>query len=269
VNYITPEKRRQAASLVRTGEIVSLARPIVLEPRHAEIARDGRPNGVPFYEMTFRTFPKGDPRGNEDFTSDVQSFAPHGALLTHLDALCHYSNGEGLLYNGFPLDTTVSQETGCTRLGLDTLKQGIVTRGILIDMTALKAPRVAAPRVYADDIEAFEKQAGITVSPGDALFVYDPAPPGRPRGGIDASVVPWMKDRGVTLTSGIARVPDDPHGDHRLPLVAAGIFLLDSPDLATLAATARRLQRWEFMLTIAPPLAPGATGYPVNPLAMF
>jgi hypothetical protein len=269
VNYITPAKRRQAAALVRTGEIVSLSRPIVLAPRHEEIARDGRPNGVPFYEMTFRTFPKGDPRGNEDFTSDVQSFAPHGALLTHLDALCHYSNGDGQLYNGFPLATTVSQETGCTRLGLDTLKHGIVTRGILIDMTLLKARRAGAPRVYADDIEAFAQQAGITVSPGDALFVYDPAPPGRPRGGIDASVVPWMKERGVALTSGIARVPDDPHGDHRLPLVAAGIFLLDSPDLTTLAATAQRLRRWEFMLTIAPPLAPGATGYPVNPLAMF
>jgi hypothetical protein len=255
--------------LGRTGEIVSLSRPIVLAPRHEEIARDGRPNGVPFYEMTFRTFPKGDPRGNEDFTSDVQSFAPHGALLTHLDALCHYSNGDGQLYNGFPLDTTVSQETGCTRLGLDTLKHGIVTRGILVDMTLLKARRAGAPRVYADDIEAFAQQAGITVSPGDALFVYDPAPPGRPRGGIDASVVPWMKERGVALTSGIARVPDDPHGDHRLPLVAAGIFLLDSPDLTTLAATAQRLRRWEFMLTIAPPLAPGATGYPVNPLAMF
>lgn len=269
VNYITPAKRREAAALVRTGEIVSLERPIVLEKRHAEIARDGRPNGVPFYEMTFRTFPKGDPRGNEDFSSDIQSFAPHGALLTHLDALCHYSNGEGRLYNGFPLEATVNQDAGCTKPGLDTLKQGIVTRGILIDMTALKARRVGAPRVYVEDIEAFEKQAGIKVSPGDALFVFDPALPGRPRGGIDASVVPWMKERGVALTSGIARVPDDAHADHRLPIVAAGIFLLDGPELSALAATAQRLQRWEFMLTIAPPLAPGATGYPVNPLAMF
>jgi hypothetical protein len=268
VNYITPAKRRQAAGLVRSGEIVSMARPVVLEARHAEIARDGKPNGVPFYEMTFRTFPKGDPRGNEDFTSDVQSFAPHGPLLTHLDALCHYSNGEGQLYNGFPL-SSVSQDKGCTRLGLDTLKQGIVTRGILIDMTQLQARRVGARRVYVEDIEAFEKQTGITVSAGDAVFVHDPAPAGAPRGGIDASVVPWMQRRGVALTSGIARVPEDGHADHRLPIVAAGIFLLDSPELATLATTAQRLGRWEFMLTIAPPLAPGATGFPVNPLAMF
>jgi hypothetical protein len=107
------------------------------------------------------------------------------------------------------------------------------------------------------------------VSAGDALFVYDPRPDGARGGGIDASVVAWMKDRGVALTSGIARVPDDPHGDHRLPLVAAGIFLLDSPDLGPLAEAAAQLRRWEFLLMIAPPLAPGASGYPVNPLALF
>jgi hypothetical protein len=267
LNYITPRKRQAAASLVRTGEVVSLQRPIVLQTRHDDIARDGRPNGVPFYEMTFRTFPKGDPRGNEDFTSDVQSFAPHGALLTHLDALCHYSTG-AQLYNGYPLPTTVSQDVGCTKLGIDTLKQGIVTRGILVDMRRL-GRRVSAARVYHEDIEAFERIAGVRVSPGDALFVYDPRPGGGRGSGIDASAVPWMKERGVALTSGIARVPEDAHADHRLPLVAAGIFLLDSPELSGLAETAARLRRWEFMLTIAPPLAPGATGYPVNPLALF
>ena len=217
--------------------------------------------------MTFRTFPKGDPRGNEDFTSDVQAFAPHGALLTHLDALCHYSNGSGQLYNGFDLKTTVTEEKGCTKLGLDGLKQGVVTRGVLIDMRRLTT-RASSTRVFAEDIEAFERLTGIRVSPGDALFVYDPRPNGA-RGGIDVSAVPWMKERGVALTSGIARVPDDPHGDHRVPIVAAGIFLLDSPDLAPLAETAARLNRWEFMFSIAPPLAPGASGYPVNPLALF
>jgi hypothetical protein len=139
---------------------------------------------------------------------------------------------------------------------------------VLIDMTKLKARRTSPTRVFVDDIEAFEKQVGITVGPGDALFVYDPRPAGS-GGGIDASVVPWMQRRGVALTSGIARVPDDPHADHRLPLVAAGIFLLDSPDLAPLAETASRLNRWDFMFTLAPPRAPGATGYPVNPLAIF
>ena len=278
LNYITPAKRQQAAALVKTGVIVSMSRPVTLSARHEEIARDGRPNGVPFYEMTFRTFPKGDPRDNADFTSDVQSFAPHGALLTHLDALCHYSDGQGRLYNGFPLTQTVTAEKGCTKLGLDTLKEGIVTRGILVDMTRLRAAHVPWARVYREDIEAWEKQAGVRVSPGDALFVYNPRPaqgagspqaPGPANVGFDLSVVSWMKERGVALTSAVSRIPEDSHADHRLTLVAAGIFLLDSPDLAPLAETAARLNRWEFMLMLAPPLAPGASGYPVNPLAMF
>jgi hypothetical protein len=140
---------------------------------------------------------------------------------------------------------------------------------VLIDMTKLRTPRSSSVRVYREDIEAFERQAGITVGPGDALFVYDPRPNGARGGGIDASVVSWMQQRGVALTSGIARVPEDGHADHRLPIVAAGIFLLDSPDLAGVAETAARLNRWEFMFTLAPPRAPGATGYPVNPLAIF
>jgi hypothetical protein len=277
LNYITPAKRQQAAQLVKTGQVVSLERPIVLQKRHEEIARDGKPNGLAFYEMTFRTFPPGDPRGNDGFTSDVQSFAPHGALLTHLDALCHDSDGKGHLYNGYPLAETVTEKDGCTKLGLDTLKEGIVTRGVLVDMTRLKASHTPGAHVYKEDIEAWEKQAGVKVSPGDALFVYDPvtregrngAPPTTANMGFDLSIVPWMVQRGVSLTSGVAAIPDDPHSDHRLILSAAGIFLLDSPNLAVLAETAARLNRWEFMLTIAPPLAPGASGYPVNPLAIF
>ncbi len=269
LNYVTPAKRQQAAALVKTGIVVSLERPIVLKQRDEEIARDGKPSGIAFYEMTFRTFPEGDPRGNEFFSSDVQTFAPHGGG-THLDALCHDSDGKGHLYNGFLLEETVTAKEGCKKLGLDTLKEGIVTRGILVDMTRLKAPHTPGGHVYKEDIEAWEKQVGVKVSPGDALFVYNPAPPGtRVNTGFDISVVPWMKERGVALTSGVAAIPDEPHADHRITLASAGIFLLDSPELSTLAETAARLNRWEFMLTIAPPLAPGATGYPVNPLALF
>ena len=269
LNYITPAKRQQAAALVKTGIVVSLERPIVLRPRDKEIARDGKPSGIAFYEITFRTFPEGDPRGNEFFTSDVQTFAPHG-VGTHLDALCHDSDGKGHLYNGFPLKETVTEKAGCTKLGLDTLKEGIVTRGVLVDMTRLKAPHKSGAHVYKEDIEAWEKQVGVRVAPGDALFVYNPPPTGaRGNTGFDLSVVLWMKERGVALTSGVAAIPDEPHADHRITLVSAGIFLLDSPDLSALADTAARLNRWEFMLTIAPPLAPGASGYPVNPLALF
>ena len=272
LNLITPEKRRQAMALAKSGTVISLERKIVPSRAPDETKADGKPHGVAFYDIRFKTFPAGDPRGNDGFSSDIQESHVHGPM-THLDALCHDS-ANGKLYNGYPLET-VSQEVGCTRLGLDNVKEGIVTRGILIDMTRLKSASSREPgtRVYVDDIDAWEKQTGLKISPGDALFVYNPARPGAqppvPAAGFDLSVVPWMKARGVAVTSNVMAIADDRHADHRLVLVALGTYLLDGVALDGLAETAARLNRWEFMLVVAPLQVPGSTGSVVNPLAMF
>jgi hypothetical protein len=275
LNLVTPQKRQQAMALAKTGTVISLERPVVLSAEPDESKADGKPHGVSFYEIRFKTFPAGDPRGNDGFSSDIQSFHVHGGM-THLDALCHDSDN-GHLYNGFLLKDTVNEEAGCTKLGLDNLKDGIVTRGILIDMTRLKGPssRAAGSPVYAEDIEAWERQTGLKVSSGDALFVYNTAPAtgrGASRGvngGFDLSVLPWLKARGVAVTSGVRAIADDRHADHRLVLAALGVYLLDGVQLDRLSETAARLSRWEFMLVVAPPQVPGSTGAVVNPLAMF
>jgi kynurenine formamidase len=269
LNLVTDQKRRQALALAKTGTVVSLERPVMLSPKPDESKVDNKPHGISFYEIRFKTFPPGDPRGNDGFSSDIQEFHVHGGM-THLDALCHDSDGTNL-YNGFPLKETVSEEIGCTRLGLDNLKEGIVTRGVLIDMTRLKGvSRAPGAPVYADDIEAWEKQAGVKVSAGDALFVYNTAAAGRgANGGFDLSVLPWLKARDVAVTSGVRAVPDDPHADHRIVLAAMGVYLLDGVVLDQLAETAARLNRWEFLLVVAAPRVPGSTGSPVNPLAIF
>jgi len=272
LNLITQEKRRQAMALARTGTVVSLEKPVVLSPKPEQSRTDNKPHGIAFYEIRFKTFPADDPQGNPGFSSDLQEFHVHGPM-THLDALCHDSDN-GKLYNGYPLTETVREDTGCTRLGLDKLKDGIVTRGVLVDVPQLKSRsgHPAADPVYPEDIEAWEKQTGIKISAGDALFVYSPpATTGAagPAGGFDLSVLPWMKTRGVAMTSAIRPIPEDRHADHRIPLVAMGVFLLDGLDLARAAETARRLNRWEFMLVVAPLRVPGSTGSPVNPLAMF
>jgi kynurenine formamidase len=272
LNLITAEKRRQAMALAKTGTVVSLERPIVPSKAPDETKADGKPHGIAFFDIRFKTFPAGDPRGNDGFSSDIQESHVHGGM-THLDALCHDSS-DGKLYNGYPLES-VSQEIGCTKLGLDNVKEGIVTRAVLVDMTRLKSavPREPGSRVYVEDIEAWEKQTGLKVSAGDALFVYNPRsagaqPPG-PAAGFDLSVVPWMKARGVAVTSNVMATADDRHADHRLVLVALGTYLLDGLALDGLAETAARLNRWEFTLVVAPLRVPGSTGSIVNPLAMF
>jgi hypothetical protein len=262
---ITAAKRREAMALAKAGIVVSLEQPLKVVPKPEDTKADGKPHGVAFYEIRFKTFPADDPRGNPGFTSDVQEYHVHGGM-THLDALCHDSS-DGRLYNGYALKDTVNETAGCTKLGLDNLKEGIVTRGVLVDMSRLKrsAPREPGNRVYVEDLEAWEKQTGITVSPGDALFVYNE---GR-NGGFDISVAPWMKARGVAVTSGVRAVADDNHADHRLVLVSLGTYLLDGIELKQLAETAARINRWTFMLVVAPLRAPGSSGSLVNPLAMF
>ena len=56
---------------------------------------------------------------------------------------------------------------------------------------------------------------------------------------------------------------------HRFAIVARGMNLLDNIDLDAAAEVAARLDRWEFMLVIAPLRVPGGTGSPVNPIAIF
>src|SRR5436853_312496 len=152
LNFITPAKRREAMALAKDGIVVSLEHPLKVVPKPEETRADGKPHGIAFYEIRFKTFPADDPRGNPGFTSDVQEYHVHGGM-THLDALCHDSS-DGRLYNGYVLKDTVNENTGCTKLGLDNLKEGIVTRGVLVDMSKLKptSPREAGNRSYVNDL---------------------------------------------------------------------------------------------------------------------
>jgi len=275
LNLITQQKRQQALALAKRGEVVSLEQRVVITPKPEATKRDGRPHAISFYEIHFRTFPDPDPEtGNPGFSSDIKEIHVHGPM-THLDALCHDSY-KGKWYNGYPLAEGFREDTGCSKLGTEAVRQGIVTRGILVDMTRLKNPsRPPGARAYAEDLEAWERQTGLKVSPGDALFVYNtPRPQGQhdPKGlegAMDISVLPWMKARGVSVTSSIRAIPEDPRADHRVALVALGLQLLDGVRLDRLAETAARLNQWEFLLVVAPPEVPGSTGEIVNPLAMF
>ena len=94
--------------------------------------------------------------------------------------------------------------------------------------------------------------------------------------GFHASVAPWMKTRDVAFVGydgpeGVipSLVEGVPIALHTLLIVALGVDIFDNLDPEALAETAAKLNRWEFMLTVAPLRAVGGTGSPVNPLAMF
>jgi kynurenine formamidase len=266
-NLVTEAKRRQAASLVKNGVSVSLA--------HNAITEKAVDNPSPF-EHTM----------NPGFFMDTYKVSYHGYAHSHIDALCHILYKDQT-YNGYPR-AEVNTEKGCTKLGIDNLKNGIVTRGILIDIPRLKNVAYLEPgtAIYVEDIEAWEKKAGVKVASGDAVFVrtgrwarrekLGPWNVAQNAAGVHASVAPWFKARGVAFAGSDAALDVTPslvEGNnlpvHTLFINAMGIHLLDNQDLEALSATAAKLNRWQFMMTIAPVPVTGGTGFPLNALATF
>jgi kynurenine formamidase len=266
-NLITDAKRKRAVALAKLGIAVGLAHPPLTEP-----APD---NGNPF-EHTM----------NRGFTTDTYKVSYHGYAHSHIDALCHILY-KGQTYNGHAT-SDVNTEKGCTVLGIQNLRNGIVTRAILFDIPRLKGLPYLEPGtpVFVEDLEAWEKKAGVRVSSGDAIFLrtgrwarrakLGPWTIGRNEAGYHASVAPWLKERGVAfLGSDDAQdvTPSLVQGItlpvHTLAITALGVDILDNMDLETVAETAARLNRWEFLLTTAPVPVTGGTGFPVNPLAIF
>ena len=94
----------------------------------------------------------------------------HGFAHTHMDSLCHMFY-EGKMFNGFAKETIDKQ--GASKLSIHGVKNGIFTRGILMDIPRLKGVKYLEPKtpIYPEDLEAWEKQAGVKVSSGDVVFI--------------------------------------------------------------------------------------------------
>jgi len=266
-NLVTAAKRKQAAALVRNGITVSLAHNVLTE-RAEDVTSP--------FEHTMN-------RGNQ---MDTYRVSYHGYAHSHIDALCHYLYKDQT-YNGFA-KADVNTDKGCTKLGIDNLKNGIVTRGILFDIPRLRNVEYLEPGtpIYAEDLEAWEKKAGIKVASGDAILVrtgrwarrakLGPWNVAQNAAGLHASVAPWIKARGVAFLGGDVGsdvVPSMVEGVtlpiHTLLIAGLGINLLDNQDLEAVAEQAAKLNRWEFMLSIAPVPVTGGTGFPLNALAVF
>ena len=265
LNLITPAKRREAAALVKEGYTVSLSHDVL-----TEAAVD---NTNPFEHTMLPS------RGA--FRTDRYSTAYHGMSMTHFDALCHDSY-QGKLYNGFPVEAVT---TGCPQDSVMAAKDGIVTRGVLIDIAWLRGVPYLAPGtpIYPEDLAEWEKKTGVRVSAGDAVFVRtgrwamrEKEGPGSRFAGLHASCARWLHDRGVAILGGDAdpevapsQIEGVPLPIHQLALVAMGMPLLDECDLEELSRQAASRKRWTFLLTAHPLRVPGGTGSPINPVAIF
>jgi kynurenine formamidase len=261
MNLVTDAKRQQAVALAKTGTVVSLARRPVIVPK-------AKSEGAGAHlEIELNHLDVG-------YTVENDLIGFHGSTFTHIDALCH-GDEAGVLYNGYALKDVV-RDGACQKLGINGLAGGVVTRGILIDMPRLKGVKNLEPgsHVYVEDIEAWEKQAGVKIGPGDAIFLHTGRWLSGQTSGYDITVAPWLKARDVVLvgsdgTQDVSLVTGYTLPLHKFILIALGANIIDNADLTALAETAARLKRWEFLFVGGPIATPGGTGSPLNPLAIF
>src|SRR5688572_21160445 len=260
-NLITPEKRLQAARLVREGISVSLAHTL-----EKEVFPD---NPTPF-KQEFLMGADGKMRAGA--AMDVISSTYHATTTTHMDSLCHYIF-EGKTYNGWeiekyhqatPTRPGFGEGPGCMKNSILGFKDGLLTRGILVDIPLMKGVKYLEPgtAVTVADLEAWEKYAGLKIGSGDALFLRTgrflrraergPWPAATQSAGFHVSVMPWMKQRDVALLSSDSvedvqpsNIEGFPRPIHMVAINALGMPLIDVADLEEVAKVAARLKRWE------------------------
>lgn len=274
LNLITPEKRVQAAHLVKKGICVSLAR---------DVEKSKAPDNPSAFKHEMMNFGRGTqgPWATDQYCVDY-----HGFAHTHMDSLCHLFY-KGTLYNGFSREKIGPQ--GAEVLSIRNVKQGIFTRGVLFDIAALRGVRFLEPGtpIYPEDLDAWEKRAKVKVTSGDVVFIgtgrwarRDLSGPWSVEkegaAGLHASCAKWLKDRDIAMLGSDGASDVIPSGIdgmdfpiHLLTLHAMGVHIFDNCDLTALSQTAEKLQQWEFLLTAAPLAVPGGTGSPLNPIATY
>jgi len=283
LNLITPQKEVQAARLVKDGVTVSLAHFASLEK-----AEDNFNFGETKHEM-FGLDPKTRiPR----FALDSISFGIHDGTNSHLDALCHYrlqKDGQWVVFNGHPQEL---DEKGCKADGMDRMGPGVFTRGILVDIPLMKGVEYLEPGtpIYPSDLEAWEKYAHVKIGSGDLVLVRTGRWARRARlgawnvarlaAGLDASTMPWLKQRDISVLGGDGVNDVQPSGVqgegeaagrpvHTLTIAVMGVPLVDNAYLEDVAKEAASRKRWEFLTTVQFTRVPGGTATPFNALATF
>jgi kynurenine formamidase len=216
------------------------------------------------------------------WAGDFVGVAFHGNSVSHIDALSHVFV-DGRMYNGAPATEVTS--VGARRSSIEVAEDGIVGRGVLLDIPRLRGVDWLEP---GDAIAPNELDAtGVTVEQGDIVLVHT----GRDRrrealgpwntyldglAGLHPECARWLHDTDPAVLGGdgVSDVmpgsdPEWPIPIHTCALVGMGIHLLDNLRLDLLADACAERRRWEFLFVVAPLQIGGGTGSPVNPIAIL
>lgn len=294
INLITPESRLAALASARTGAAISLSRPIAtwLGPGNNQPAQHFMKISHGAGQNTVR---EGPTAGGA--ATDYYGLQYHGVNTTHLDALCHAWDRDGI-YNGRDPREVLSTE-GASFAGVETLAEGIFTRGVLVDVPAYRGVDYVTQEepVHGAELQDILDHTGTVLRPGDGLCIYSGrekwqaahpdmpygrypvvAEPGRgtmhfEKPGLHASCLPFLRDSDASVLVwdmlDVTPFPYDVAFTVHGALHAYGLVLIDNALLEPLAMACRAEKRTDFLLTVAPLVVNGGTGSPVNPIAVL
>jgi kynurenine formamidase len=276
LNNATPAHVLAAIGEVRSGRTVSLAAPI------ETVASRDNPQPCS-HEMVGVADGLGAP--GLHFAMDRLAMNVHGNADSHIDALCHVIY-DGALYNGVHPGTV--NAGGESELSIDVARDGIVGRGVLLDIPRLRGVPWLEPGDYVTtaDLEAAERAQHVRMRAGDLLFVrvghrrrrdelgaWDAA---QARAGLHPTTLPLLAERRIAALGSDGNSDTAPSTTagidfpiHVLAINAMGMHLLDYLRFEELVPHCAEANRWSFLCIIAALRLPSATGSPVNPIAIL
>jgi kynurenine formamidase len=266
-----------ALSRCKTGKVYSLAIPI---GHFATPQVSDRPNperltlAAPADSAVYENYGAVEGVGANEDLIIIPSHAG-----THMDALSHVYS-EGTVYNGHPAGS-FTPKLGTAKCGIERTGS-FVGRAVLLDVAAwageefLEAGRV----VTSDDLESTRAAQGTEVLSGDIMIVRTgwlearqkaDGPPAGLEPGLGLDAVDFIRDHDIAVVgadnAAIESIPFDKNiflAVHIELLVKLGVTLVEHLWLAELAAD----RCYESTLVVGALPVTGATGSPVNPIAI-
>ena len=275
LNYITSTEVLAACGQVRLGETVSLAAWV------EDWATPDNPDPAQHQMKALGA----DAGPGLSFSMDRIAMNIHGNADSHVDALCHVIF-DGGLYNGVTADTVTA--TGAAELSIDLAADGIVGRGVLLDVPRSRGVPWLEPgeHVTAADVLVAELDQQVRIGQGDIVLVrvghrrrrdeQGPWNAAEARAGLHPAVLPLLAQRRIAALGSDGNNDTAPSAVigvdfpvHVLTVNALGLHLLDYLQFTELSQVCSEIRRWSFLCVIAPLRLPTGTGSPVNPIAIL
>lgn len=286
-NFLTPALVADAAKLIKTGVVYSLALPIEkggpVHPGRSDIVHLYAYSGADFIAGTTLNDKVPHFQGSDDYV-----FMPLQGS-TQWDALAHCAYDD-VLYNGFWLGK-VESYGGATRGSIHQLRETMIGRGVLLDLARHQGVERLAPghAITASELDACAEAQGVEIRTGDMLLVRtghvawyyrltdkqefwrDGAP------GFGKTTVEWVHRKELAAVAvdnvGVEVEPFEKPHDVVYPLHVRfirdlGLILGELFWLEDIANACAADGVYEFFLNAPPLHFKNASGSPLNPIAI-